>query len=292
MTGGRSRRRPLLLVAVMALALVAACGSDGNKTTASSGSPSSGSSSGSSGSSSSGAQATTTLSVYFLRDEKVAPVRRTVPQTTTVAKAAMDALLAGPTDDDGAAHVATAIPAGTTLHGVTIDAGLATVDLSASFASGGGSSSMQGRVAQVVYTLTQFPTVTGVNFELDGQPVTALGGEGLVLDHPQTRADWEDVTPAILVESPLPGDVVTSPLHVTGTANTFEATFQIQLQDAGGAKVYDHFATATSGSGTRGTYDETITFTTAAHGTGTLTVFEVSAKDGSRINEVDIPVQV
>ena len=173
---------------------------------------------------------------------------------------------------------------------MTIDHGTATVDLSAAFAGGGGSSSMQGRVAQVVYTLTQFSTVTAVNFEVDGQPITALGGEGVVLEQPQTRADWESFTPAILVESPLPGDAITSPLHATGTANTFEATFQIRIVDATGNTVYEHFATATSGTGTRGTFDETVTFTTTNHGVGTFSVFERSAKDGSEINTVSFPV--
>ena len=37
---------------------------------------------------------------------------------------------------------------------------------------------MQTRLAQVVYTLTQFPTVDGVVFSLDGEPIDVLGGEG------------------------------------------------------------------------------------------------------------------
>ena len=33
---------------------------------------------------------------------------------------------------------------------------------------------MQTRLAQVVYTLTQFPTVKGVLFSLDGVPIDVL----------------------------------------------------------------------------------------------------------------------
>ena len=240
-------------------------------------------------SSSSGGE-TTTLKVYFLRDEKVGPARRTVPKTSTPAKAAMEALLSGTTSADRDAHLSTTIPQGTTLNRVTITNDVATVDLSSEFGTGGGSSSMQGRVAQVVYTLTQFPTVTSVSFEIDGRPVTALGGEGVLLQHPQTRADWESFTPAILLESPLPGDSISSPVHVTGTANTFEATFQIRIVDSTGRSLFEHFATATSGTGTRGTFDETVAFTTSNHGNGSLSVYEHSAKDGSEINTVTIPV--
>jgi hypothetical protein len=80
---------------------------------------------------------------------------------------------------------------------------------------------------------------------------------------------------------------------VTGTANTFEATFEYELTDTDGRIVDDHFVTATSGTGTRGTFD----FTTAAYeipfdGVGALIVFERSAKDGSRINLVEIPVRM
>jgi hypothetical protein len=123
--------------------------------------------------------------------------------------------------------------------------------------------------AQIVYTLSQFaPT----------KPVK--GG---------TRADFEDVTPAILVESPLPFQAVSAPLRVTGTANTFEATFEYELQDPAGKVLSHHFVTATSGSGTRGTFDFTIPFE-APSGLGKLVVYESSAADGSRIHIVEIPL--
>lgn len=234
---------------------------------------------------------TSTASVFLLRNEKVGPVRRPVVAATP-ARSAMSELLAGPTAREQAEGLVTMIPVGTRLLGVVISNGIATVDLSKEFTTGGGSLSMQARVAQVVYTLTQFSTASSVNFKVDGAPLTVLGGEGITLDTPQTRADSENMTPAILVESPLPFDRVLSPTKITGTANTFEATFQITVTDSAGKKVYDHFATATSGSGTRGTFDESVTFSAAAPGRGTLEVFESSAEDGRAINVVKIPVDL
>jgi hypothetical protein len=112
-------------------------------------------------------------------------------------------------------------------------------------------------------------------------------------DESYTRADFEDRTPAILVESPLAFEEVGSPLRVTGTANTFEANFEYELTDTDGRIVDETFVTATSGSGTRGTFD----FTTDEYevpfaGVGALIVFERSAKDGSRINLVEIPLRM
>ena len=82
---------------------------------------------------------------------------------------------------------------------------------------------MNMRIAQVVYTLTQFPTVKGVLFELDGQRVDVLGGEGVVVDEPVTRKDYRDLLPAILVVDPQIGVRVHNPVVVQGTANVFEA---------------------------------------------------------------------
>lgn len=127
-------------------------------------------------------------------------------------------------------------------------------------------------LAQVVYTLTQFPTVKTVNGK--------------------TRADVEDFVPQILVEHPTVDETVTSPLRVTGNANTFEATFEYDLKDANGNVLAHHFVTATSGSGQRGTFDFTISFTVDAEQDGTLVVFESSAEDGSRIHIREIPLRL
>ncbi len=230
------------------------------------------------------------LSVYFLRGEYLAATRRKIPRTPRVGTAALDALLAGPTADEQSIGFSSAIPPGTRLLGLTIENGVATVDLSGQFAAGGGSFSMKARVAQVVFTLTQFPSVQGVQFRLDGQPVEALGGEGLLLDRPVGRDDFEELLPAILVESPAPFAIVSSPLRLWGSANTFEATFIVRLTDASGTVVLEQPVMATSGSGTRGSFDVTLDLAVERAGPGTLTVYEDSARDGSPVNVVDIPV--
>lgn len=235
---------------------------------------------------------TMTINVYFCRQEKICPASRVIPYTKEVGAAAMKALLEGPTQAEKEADVVTNIPEGTTFLGLTIENGVATVDLSKEYSSGGGSLSMMMRLAQVVFTLTQFPTVEGVTFKLDGKPIDVLGGEGIIIDHPMTRADYEDLSPAILIESPTICDKVSSPVRITGTANVFEAVFRINIVDYDGLILADEKVTASAGTGTRGTFDVTMRFKLRQPGPGYLIAFSNSPRDGSQINVVEIPIEL
>ncbi|GAB4251982.1 MAG: hypothetical protein Kow00129_12870 [Thermoleophilia bacterium] len=237
------------------------------------------------------------LTVYFPRGDKIGAAARVVPYTRQTAEAAIEELLQGPTQTEiEQADMSTSIPEGTTLLGLDVDAdGTATIDLSKEFASGGGTLSMTMRLAQVVFTLTQFPTVDAVSFRLDGEPVTVFGGEGILLEEPVGRAYFEDVTPAILVENPAVGEVISSPVHLTGSANVFEATFQVNIVNWDGLILKEETVTATSGTGTRGTFDVTVPFDPQqpeAEAPGTIIVFTYSAKDGTQQDVVEIPVRI
>jgi hypothetical protein len=238
------------------------------------------------------AEAKSDVVVYLLRGEDVAAVMRTVPESDDLPRATVEELLAGPTDEEAAAGIGTTIPEGTELLGLEIDDGVATVDLSGAFDDGGGSLAMFTRLAEVVHTLTRFPEVESVDFRIDGEPVETFSSEGIVLDDPQTRADYEDQAPAILVESPALNEPVLSPLRLAGTANTFEATFHYELLAEDGSKLASGFVTATCGTGCRGTFDEEVTFEADAGDELTLVVWEPSAEDGSRTKVVEIPLVV
>jgi hypothetical protein len=276
----------VLLLAVIALS-AAGCGVQGDDGTSSTATPATTATPGTTV-----AQDTMKVSVYYSRDEKICPVLRLVPTSDDALAAAVAALLAGPTADETASGVASSIPEGTTLLGLEIKDGVATVDLSAEFASGGGSLSTMMRLAEVVFTLTQFPTVAGVELELAGEPVDEFGAEGLIVAHPMTRADFEALSPTVLIESPLPGETVSSPVRVRGTSNTFEATSLIKILDQDGKQIGFQVVTATSGTGQRGTFDMSVPFTVDAAGPGTIVTYEESAEDGSVINELEIPVQL
>jgi spore germination protein GerM len=199
-------RRLIAIIGVVAL-LTAACGSGANSggsvTTRPDGTATTTSTTEAPGTTVAPSTTTTTtpaeqrfVQVYFVKDGLYAvPVTRAIPGTNDVAANAIRALIAGPTAAEKDEGLSSAVPADTLLLGITIDNGIATIDLSKEYESGGGSFSMFSRLAQVIYTLTEFPTIDKVSFELDGEPVTVFSGEGLILDHPVGRSDYTSALP-------------------------------------------------------------------------------------------------
>jgi len=236
---------------------------------------------------------TMTYEVWFAAGEGpwLFVTRRTEPFDRAIGSASLEALLDGPTDDEREVGVGSAIPEGTELLGLTIENGLATADLSSAFESGGGSTSMILRLAQLTYTLTQFGSVDAVTFTLDGEPIGGwFSSEGIIVDDPMTRKRFEDWLPPILVERPSIDDRVTSPITVAGTADVFEATVSISVVNADGDEIARTFTTATCGTGCRGVYTEAVRYRVDHTQPGMVLVYESSAKDGRPVNVVQIPI--
>lgn len=201
---------------------------------------------------------TVDVKLYLLRGERLVIVHRSVAGPA-VLRGALTALLEGPTTAERAAGLTSTIPAGTTLRDVTITDGLATVDLGAAFGTGGGSLSMFARVAEVVFTATQFSTVDRVRFRLDGVPITELGGEGLAVDPPVMR-EWvpRSFTGGVLVDTPVPGTTVGRTFTVTGEGDVYEAQFPIEVW--AGGRMIGGVAPVTAGAwGTWRRFSVTIT---------------------------------
>jgi Immunoglobulin-like domain of bacterial spore germination/Sporulation and spore germination len=233
---------------------------------------------------------TMTYQVWFTHDQSLFVTERTEPANLRIGTASVTAMLQGPSPDERAAGVGSVIPNGSRLLGLTIDNGIATADLSREFESGGGSASMRMRLAQLTFTLTQFATVEGVNLEIEETPVRVFGGEGIVLDRPMTRRGFRDLLPAILVQSPIVGQRASSPITISGTSDVFEAVVSISVLDARRNEIVRTFTMATCGSGCRGTYSKSVHYRVAKTQQGVVRVYESSAKDGSAINVVEIPV--
>ena len=118
---------------------------------------------------------------------KTLTVQKSV-QADQLLKMALENLLAG-TESEA---YTTTIPTGTKLVDLNVDQEGIHVNLSEQFTSGGGSASMTGRLAQVLYTATSLDPEGKVWLEVEGQPLTTLGEEGLIINQPMTRTDFQD----------------------------------------------------------------------------------------------------
>lgn len=232
--------------------------------------------------------------LYFSHEGEIATVHRTVTvgPSLEVGAATLNQLFAGVSQGERA-ELMSEIPQGTQLIGLNISNRLATIDLDGDFVAPGSPHSLRMRVAQVVYTLTQFPTVDQVSFRVAGQPLESLGG--VDLSQPVGRPGgvdepFEALTPAIFVESPAFFDEISSPVRLRGTANVFEATFVFEIRDQNGNVLAEDFVTASAGTGTRGTFDVTVPYDQPATRGGTIVVYSQSARDGSPENVIEIPV--
>lgn len=166
------------------------------------------------------------------------------------------------------------------------------VDLSSEFGSGGGSMSMQMRVAQVVYQATQFSGIESARIMLEGEEVDAIGGEGIIVSEPLTRRDFQDFAPNVVVEQPRPGDEFSPGDIVSGFANVFEANVSFRVLDADGKELKTDFTTATCGTGCWGDYEKALNFPLDSPQEGRIEVLTYSAEDGSPQDVISIPVML
>ena len=232
------------------------------------------------------------LNVYWLQGEDLAVSGGAVP-TASPARAAIERLLSGPDFSDEQRSMETAIAEGVTLLGLTIRDGRAIVDLSPEFeAVSYGTAGELAMVAQLVFTVTQFPTVDSVDIWIDGVERDYILSHGLDA-HDLTRENFYDQAPEILVEHPFAGQSVWAPFRVTGFSRTFESIVQWQLV-TDGEVIASGFITANQPDvGRHGPFEFVVDLGDVDRSllrTLQLTVFETSAEDGSTINAHVVPV--
>jgi spore germination protein GerM len=132
--------------------------------------------------------------VYWVNDvnNKIQVVPSTISlkageNKSEILETTLKSLLDGPTDKT----FATTIPQGTQLRKVTLEADGVHVDLSKQFTTGGGSASMTGRLAQILYTASSLDPATKVWISVEGKPLEYLGGEGVEVEQPLTRENFK-----------------------------------------------------------------------------------------------------
>jgi hypothetical protein len=170
--------------------------------------------------------------------------------------AAIGALLDLGTPEDP--ELFTSVPEGTTLHRVTVDGGIATLDLAGGIIGSSGSSSQELTFAQqLAHTARVDTSITAIRLLVDGSPVDELWG----------HLDWSGpIEPdpfalsPITITVPLAGETVPAgPVTFRGQATVFEATVLVTLLGENGAVLEEGFVTATTGAPERGTWEWTVT---------------------------------
>lgn len=100
---------------------------------------------------------------------------RTIARTQAPARAALMELFKGVTTMEASQGVSTAIGSGVKINSLTINNGIARVDLSSELEEGvAGSCRVTAIRSQIEKTLLQFPTVTGVLISVDGKTAGTL----------------------------------------------------------------------------------------------------------------------
>ena len=132
------------------------------------------------------------LTVYLVRGAELVPVQRRTSAVTTAQ--ALELLVEGPSRAEAAAGIRTALVPEVVAVSREPAEDTATVEVTRGFTGITGGNQLLA-VAQIVFTLTEVPTVSDVRFTVEGVPVEVPTDEGLTA-RPVGRADYGTVTPA------------------------------------------------------------------------------------------------
>lgn len=135
--------------------------------------------------------------VYFVaserdhfRLERVGRVSRATDDKAR-ARAALDALIAGPSEEEKATGLFSSLPDETRVLSVELEDSRLSADFSQDLTQGGGSADLLGRLNQILYTLSQPASVDEVTLLIEGKPVSAFGGAGILVPQPFKRVSDE-----------------------------------------------------------------------------------------------------
>lgn len=132
------------------------------------------------------------IEVFLLRDSRLAAVNRQVPAPLTADKAITE-IGRGPTPLERSRGLRSALPRSVRLLG-TVAHDVPLIDVTESLTGVDGEEQILA-LAQLVFTLTGLPGVTGVSFARDGRPVEVPTGDGELKGGPLGRQDFAAVAP-------------------------------------------------------------------------------------------------
>ncbi|HBV97028.1 MAG TPA: spore gernimation protein [Desulfotomaculum sp.] len=235
------------------------------------------------------------ISLYYVkftdRDSYLVREVHHVPFTNDGPQAAVNELISGSPQTNGAAKV---LPAGTKLLNISINTdGQAVVNFSEEVLSAnvGASGEILG-IQSIVNTLTEFPQIKSVSFQVNGQLDSRTkdwwGHMGLY-DQPFKRNLEKVNEPAIWVTHPVENQTAGVPLLVKGSALTPGGSVTARLLDENGSMIAEGTVDGLQKAPDRGEFEIGLTFNPPGKGKGTLEIFP-AGKGGSPQDIVKIPI--
>ncbi len=123
------------------------------------------------------------------------PLNKLVIDQSRKIRYALEQLISGPDADETSNGFISCMPPETQLLGVRVDDGLIYVDFDDAVEMGGGIEEINGRLAQIVFTATQFKPEAGVRLLINGKEIKSFSGEGITeVEKPMYRTNFSDFT--------------------------------------------------------------------------------------------------
>lgn len=138
--------------------------------------------------------AESTVIIYLQGTQRLVPVVRTVPSSAGI-PAVLKELGTGPSPAESGQGMTSPISSAAPLSLLSLRAGIASGDAPPSFEALGGQDQIVA-AAQLVFTLTGLPGVTGVALLVGGQPTQVPTAGGSLSQGPLTRTDYTSLGPA------------------------------------------------------------------------------------------------
>jgi spore germination protein GerM len=150
----------------------------------------------------------TTVYVFFVKQENdrtiIQPVKRKIKYYGRIEnkiETAMKELLKGPTEEEKKNGFSTSLNENTRILNLSIEGDTVNLDFSKDVEEGGGTLLMETRIAQIVYTSTQFPGIERVRFLIEGKTINYFSGEGItIVEKPISREDLKEFEIEIIEE--------------------------------------------------------------------------------------------
>ncbi|MCS7180650.1 MAG: GerMN domain-containing protein [bacterium] len=150
----------------------------------------------------------TTVYIFLTYSENekimVKPVKRKIGyygKLENKIKKTLIELIKGPTEEEKKKGFSTSLNENTKILDIKIEDSTLNINFSKEVEEGGGISLMEARIAQIVYTGTQFPEINKVRFLIEGNPIKYFSGEGItIVEKPISREDLKEFEIQILKE--------------------------------------------------------------------------------------------